>query len=733
MTGGVSRVLEATAAPQHRPASLASKLPVAMVPLVGREDDLASLIDLVHAHRIVSITGPGGVGKTSAMLELGRRVAADFDAVLFVALADITDAADVIPAIANALDVKEADGRTLFEGLVALVGGRTTLLLLDNLEQVVDAAPKIVQLVQRCPEARVVATSRTPLRVAGEQEYALDSLAPAAAVALFVARARSVRGSFELTAANTEVVASICRRLDGLPLAITLAAARLRLLSPEALLERLTHTLDLLTSGARDAPARHQTLRATIEWSHSLLTPAEQRLFRRMSVFVGGCTFNDVEAVCVDPGERGLDELESVVDKALVQLVSGGERLLMLQTIAEYAHEQLDAAGETADVALRHARHYAEIVHDICLGIEGSDQPASLRLGIVDEGNITAGLDALLAAAWDGDASACETGMRMCGDLLFYWHIRGKNLTARQYAQAFLDADASATPSVGRAGALVTAGLASWALGEFERSNSELALAQTMAAQVKADREHCCALFLGAVGQIGFDLQRGLGMTSDSIALSRATGFTWAEGFALSIDGILRTVGGDVDAARAQYEQALAIQQDIGDDEGAGLTLGGLAQLAAVRGDVAEALELYQRSLDAFAACGDRAEEARILAETAWTNLQNGDTVRARAFFFDSVQAYTDVASVRGVGLSLVGLAAAEAADERPENAVRIASAAEVYARGEGIVNVYSDETPGQRYVEDARAALTPEQMARATETGRSLSIREALELARTP
>ena len=347
----------------ERFASLPSNLPEPTTPLVGRAADLASLVELAHEHRVVTITGPGGVGKTRIVVELGRLLAPEFlDGVAFIALAEVTDPAQFVPALADALDVKEAEERTLAEGVAALIGDKKALLLLDNLEQVVAAAPDVAGLVESCPGLQIVTTSRTPLRIAAEREYALDplelpppsdpasteSLGSYPAIALFVERAKMTRGSFELTPENAGAVAAVCRRLDGLPLALELAAARLRLLAPEALLERLDHALQVLTSSARDVPERQQTLRATIDWSHSLLEDAEQRLFRRLAVFAGGCTFADVEAVCADPGENILDELESLVDKALVQTDGQGDRLRMLQTIGEYARERLEAAGEAA-------------------------------------------------------------------------------------------------------------------------------------------------------------------------------------------------------------------------------------------------------------------------------------------------------------------------------------------------------------------------------------------------
>lgn len=289
----------------ERFASLPSNLPEPATSLVGRDSGLVALVELAREHRVVTITGPGGVGKNRIVVELGRLLAPEFlDGVAFIPLADVTKPADFLPALAGALDVKEAEGRTLGEGVVSLIGDKKALLLLDNLEQIVSAASEVAGLIKRCPELHIVTTSRTPLRISAEREYPLapleippssdpaasESLMTYPAIALFVERARSSRGSFELTPDNAAAVATICRRLDGLPLALELAAARLRLLSPQALLARLDHALDVLRSGPRDAPERQQTLRATIDWSHSLLTASEQRLFRRMAVFVGGCT-----------------------------------------------------------------------------------------------------------------------------------------------------------------------------------------------------------------------------------------------------------------------------------------------------------------------------------------------------------------------------------------------------------------------------------------------------------
>lgn len=715
----------------ERFAGLPSNLPAVTTSLVGRTEDLASLAALVEEHRVVTIAGPGGVGKTRVLVELGRRLAPVFlDGMTFVPLADVVDPDGFVPAVAEVLDVKEAEGRTLGEGIVALVGDRKALLLFDNLEQIVDAAAaEVLRLVGSCPELRIVTTSRTPLRIAAEHEYQLAPLEVGPAVALFVARAPSLA----LTPENQAVVEAVCRRLDGLPLALELAAARLRLLTPSALLERLDHALDVLTSGSRDTPGRQQTLRATIEWSHSLLDEREQHLFRRMAVFAGGCTLADVEAVCADPGGTCLDQLESLVDKALVHVDAQGDRLRLLETIREFAAEQLAAAEEADEIAVRHARRYAEVAAEIRNGVEGDAQVASIERGIEDEANLQAALDTFRGLAHAGDRDACEAGLQMCADLWMYWHVRGKNLTAWDEAKSFLDADADALPTVGRAGALLTAALGSWMGGKIERAKEEWDEAYGIATAVGAPRELCvAAVCQSTLGLLGYDPEDAFRWARLGIDQSREHGFDFTLGVGLIFEGMLHAAAGNVDEARPRFSEALEIQRRHGDLEGAGMSLGGLAQLAAARGEAEEALDLYRRSLASFEAVGDRGEEARILAEMAWTQLAHDDTELARRYFFESVQAHTDIASGRGVGQSLVGLAAVEAAQNRPERAVQIAAAAEVHTHEEGIVVVYSDGTPGSELLEQARSALSPEALAAATDSGRRLTIEEALDLARS-
>jgi predicted ATPase len=727
-------------------ASLPSNLPAPETLLLGRRDEMDALIELVRAHRVVTLTGTGGVGKTRLAIELARLISPEFlDGVAFVSLSEVSEPEAFVPELAAALDVKESEERSFGDGVATLIGDKHALLLLDNLEQVVGAAPDVAKLVERCPNLHVIATSRAPLRIAGECEFPLEtldlpsesdglvlsSILASPAIGLFVDRGRNARAGFELTEDNAEAVVGICRRLDGLPLALELAASRLRLLSPHVLFERLSHALDALGPGPRDTPERQQTLRATVDWSFSLLGEAEQRLFRRMAVFVGGCWLDDLEAVCADSGDPLLDQLASLVDHALVRVDLRRDRFSMLQTISAYADELLAASGESGSISMRHARRFVALTEELRGDMEGDGLVRGLERGIVEDANVRASLDFLLTAARAGDEDALERGLQACGNLLIYWHVRGQNLSARERANAFLGEDHKAS-SLGRSQALLTSGLALWMLGKFDEAIVEWTEAHEIATALDATRERCMAPSLLGLGFLGKGDSTGRIWTKEGIERSHSAGFPWAEGLARMVDGLLLMLAGDLDAASEQLTAALTIQKRLGDHDGAGVSLSGLAALAAGRDNLAHAVDLYEQSLAEFESCGDRTEEARVLGEVAWVRLRQGDTRLARQRFFDSAHAYTDVGSIRGVGIALTGLAASEATEGRPERAVQLAAAAEVYAREEGIVNVYVDETPGREEVGRAKAALSAEALARATAVGQRLSLREALDLART-
>jgi tetratricopeptide (TPR) repeat protein len=329
------------------------------------------------------------------------------------------------------------------------------------------------------------------------------------------------------------------------------------------------------------------------------------------------------------------------------------------------------------------------------------------------------------------DPASAELGMQTCGSLWLYWHIRSKHLSARDYVRAFFGTALGSGPTLGRSNALRTAGLASWSLGHFEEAIDQGLESYQIARDLDAATDTALAAGLLSLFYLTVDMERAVEWSREAIDRSRAQNSPLALGFALSFDGILNAVSGDTAMAGSRYTEALAIQRRFDDKEGSGLSLGGLAQLASLGGDHGKAIELYRESLAAFEAIGDRAEEARILNEMAWTHLGLDDPTAARRFFLESAGAYLDIGSVRGLGTSMIGLAAVETAEGQALRAIQIAAAAEVFALEEGIMNVYSDDDPGREYVDRAKAQLGADDLETATGTGRKLSVKEALDLAR--
>jgi len=675
--------------------------PAPATPLLGREPHLAEAVERIRGGaRLLTITGYGGTGKTRFAIELFGRLAPEHaGGAAFASLASVTAAAEVLSQVATALAIPEAHGRSALDALTTVFGKSRVLLVLDNLEQVLDAAPDVAALVARCPGLQVVATSRAPLKVSAETEFALpplelpapddslEALRARASIALLVQRAEKVKPGFALTEANAAAIAAICRRLDGLPLALELAAARVRILEPAALVERLDHALDLLTSGDRDLPLRQRTLRATVSWSYSLLQPGEQRLLRQLSCFHEGFTLDALEQVCYGDEDRHLavDHLESLVEKGLVRVVGNQGRYALLETIRAFAAEQLHAAGETEAARSAHGRHYSGFAAAMARDFRTTAQVEALQAGRSDDANLHAALQWLLSRARAGDEASLEAALLLAGHLDWYWHVNGQHLTARVALEALLELAVARPASRGRALANLAAGMVATVTGEWERSLREwtagfedaVAAGEHEAAAEARMGMGYCLLSLGRMDEARAALD-------DAIARSRE-GFDFMLALSMAVQGMQRFATGDLPGGIALVEDAIAIQERTRDHEGGGIAKSFLAQMTFAKGDAARALLLYEEAAALFRGV-DHPELARVQGEMGWTALATGDSDRAARCFREAVRTNEAVGSARGTGLALMGLAAVEAAAGRGERAVAVAAAARALSERAGIV-----------------------------------------------
>jgi len=650
--------------------------------------------------RLVTLTGPGGVGKTRLALQVATGLIEDFAEVFFVPLSSLLDPALVPSAIARVLGLKEAEAQTLIEQLKAYLQQRHLLLVLDNYEHVLSAALLISELLAACPALQVLVTSRAVLHLSGEHLFPvlpltlpdlvhlppLDNLAQTPAVALCIQRMQSARPDFQLTEANARVVAEICTHLDGLPLAIELAAARIKLLSPQALLARMKQRLPLLTGGTQDLPARQQTLRNTLEWSYSLLNSDEQRLFRRMAVFVGGCTLEALEAVCNREEVSALEILDrvgSLLDKSLLyQGAKGGSepRCMMLATIREYALERLRESGEKDAISDAHAAYYLTFAERGDLALRGPEQDGWLKLFEAEHHNLRTALH------WFVEHEAAEGALRLSSALSWFWYLHGYLREGCGWLERVLVLPGASDRTRYRAKALYSVGGLARFLGNFALARSRLEKSLALWREL-GDRQGCAYTLarLGTVLKFQGDLAVAHGLLEESVALFREEGDKW--GLALALFGLAEVVTfeGDLPSAHRLLQESLALWREVGDQWGLALALDGMGEVMRYQGDYEQAAKFYDESLALFRHLDNNWRIAYLLHNLGHVARAQGNYAGMAALFEESFVLFQELGHKAGIADCLAGLAAVAGVQGQQELAVQLFAASQALFNALGV------------------------------------------------
>jgi predicted ATPase/DNA-binding CsgD family transcriptional regulator/DNA-binding XRE family transcriptional regulator len=745
----------------HDAAAPHDNLPAATTSFIGRERELEHVRELLRGAttRLLTLTGSGGSGKTRLALEAAGPLLDEFaDGVYLVNLAPLAAPDLVLTAVARTLGVQEPPGQPLLACVTSDLREKQMLLLLDNFEHLLQAAPLVSELLALAPRLKVLATSRVPLHLRGEQEFMVPPLAlpdvthPQAAacwaeneaVQLFVERTSQVQLGFGLTAQNGRVVAEIVRRLDGLPLAIELAAAQAKMLGPQALLARLSSRLAVLTGGSVDLPARQQTLRKTIEWSYDLLSPPEQCVFARLAVFAGGCTLEAAEAVCGgdrDPNLNVFAGLAALVDKNLLhreERPSGEPRLLMLETIREYAREKLAASAEAGAIGRQHARYFVELVERVEPELRGPEQVRGFDRLEEEQDNIRG------VFAWcrgeESGAEGAQIELRLVGALSWYWYTRGPFSEGRARARAVLARPEAQERTTWRVRALRTAVILAWIQGDFAsvRSLAEegLPLARELGDRLME------ANFLNNLGHLALegaegDLAAARALYEQCLAIQRELGNRPSTASALINLSLVDRAEGDLAAARPRIEEALAIVRELGDTAGIAYALQRLGELVYREGNYPLARAHLEQALALRREMGEQLKLPEILDSLGHAALREGDYDTAAACFRESLTftVGTELGSRRYAWVWIAGLAVLAGAQRQGASAGEpgLRQAAKLLGASEGLRDAAGVKIDPPLRVEldrdiaAIRAQLDEETWRQAWEEGRAMSMEQAM------
>jgi predicted ATPase/DNA-binding CsgD family transcriptional regulator len=661
----------ATGAPESHEAVPSTpwlaKFPVPLTALIGRDQEVQAICELLSRPevRLLTLLGVGGIGKTRLSIQVANQMRDRFaDGVCFVGLAPISDPSLVIFSIAHELGLQETGVQPLVETVKAWLQDKHFLLLLDNFEQIVSAAPLLEDLLTACPRLVILVTSREVLHLSAEHLFPVPSLTfpdlaqlpdqedlrQYAAVTFFLQRAEALKPDFILTPANARAIAEICVRLDGLPLAIELAAARIRLLPPQALLARLSQRLQILTGGLRTRPVRQQTLRNTIQWSYDLLDAQEQRLFRLLSIFVGGCTLEAIEAVCYAAGDKKIDVLNvvaSLIDKSLLhQTEQEGKEthLAMLETIREYGLEVLKACSELNLTQHAHATYYLRLAEQAEPWLEGSQQAVWFDRLEAEHDNLRAALQ------WSLEHEKAEAVLRLAGALRWFWMRRSYLSEGRMWLTSVLGLAEGSEPSYLRAKALAGGCGVIWLQGDYPtaRALGEEGVTLCRALENKRDLAFSLMWLAFTVGSQG-DQKTAFLLAEESVVLFRQVENQWGVAFALFCLGIATSSLHDYPLARSYYEEGLAFSRALGDKLIEALILNGLGVAAFAQGDYAVARPVLEEGVTLLRALREKRDLALFPYSLGRVIRHERDYQQAAVLFEESLALYEELGNKPGI------------------------------------------------------------------------------------
>ena len=720
-----------------------NNLPIQITSFIGRSREIGEVKQLLLNGRLLTLTGPGGSGKTRLALQVAADMIEHFhNGVFFVALAPITDPGLVTSTIAQPLGINEIAGQSIIERLKDYLQSKSLLLVLDNFEQVISAAPLVAELLAASSELKVLVTSREGLRISGEREYLVppltlpnltqlpsaESLSQYAAVELFIQRAQAVKPDFHITNDTALAVAEICYRLDGLPLAIELAAARIRLLPPRAMLARLENRLDFLTGGARDLPARQQTLRNAIAWSYDLLNENEQKLFQQLSVFAGGCTLDAVEAVAGDHPDRVsvLDQLGSLLDKSLLREVddtNGEPRFVMLEMLREFGLEQLEVSGEQETIRHRHANFFLALAEQAEAILESAEQVHWIDRMEQEHDNLRAALEWSKTAGGAGDIC-----LRLAGTLGLFWEVRGHFSEGRERLSSVLSTEPAQGRTALRARLLAREAELAYRQSDYSATISLAGESLAICREVGDKLGIASALIkLGnAATEVG-DYATASGFLEEALTIWRDLEDKHGTARALISLGWAALRPGDYHLANARLEEALALSRELGDTRSIGFELSGLGEVALRQGDYVRATRLLEESLELRRQLGNKWGVGVSLGTLGWVAMREGDWNRAIARLGESLEVRREIGDKGGSAWCLERLAEVALAQGQTEKAVRLFGAAAALRASIGSVMDHVDQPEYESRRKSLQAELGEERFAATWDEGRALTLDQAV------